>query len=127
MESWSPESRIWKSCGRPASQHRGQAREHLARRLVREGDREHPGRAHGAGLDEVGDARGEHARLAAAGPGEDEGGFARKGDGPELLGIETGKEIGHGIRTLLGCNYFTAGDGPLMLRVLFSPATPAGA
>ena len=47
------------------------------------------------GLDEVGDARGEHARLAAAGAGEDEGGFAGKGDGPELLGVQACEEVGH--------------------------------
>ena len=34
-------------------------------------------------------------RLAAAGAGEDEGGFARKGDGPELLGVQACEEIGH--------------------------------
>ena len=76
-------------------QHRREPREHLARRLVGEGDGEDARGARLPGLDEVGDARGEHARLAAAGAGEDEGGFARKGDGPELLGIEACEEIGH--------------------------------
>jgi len=42
----------------------------------------------------VRDARGEHPRLAAACAGEDQGGFARKGDGPELLGIQACEEMG---------------------------------
>ena len=77
-------------------QHRREAREHLARRLVGEGDREDARRARLPGLDQVGDARGEHARLAAAGAREDEGGLARQGDGLELLGIEVFEEAGHG-------------------------------
>ena len=46
--------------------------EHLARRLVGEGDREDIRRRGAAALDQPGDARGEHAGLAATRAGEDE-------------------------------------------------------
>ena len=76
-------------------QHRGEPREHLPRRLVGERDREDAARAGLSGFDQVGDAGGEHARLAATRAGEDERGLTRQRDGPELLGIETGCEAGH--------------------------------
>ena len=50
--------------------HAADALLHLARRLVGEGDREDLGRARAAGRQDVGDARGEHARLAGAGARE---------------------------------------------------------
>jgi hypothetical protein len=72
-------------------QHRREARQHLARGLVGEGDREDA-----AGLAwplrSGGDAGGEDARLAAAGAGEDEGALTRQRDGLELLGIEVFEE-----------------------------------
>jgi len=41
-----------------------------------------------SGLDQPGDARGEHARLAAAGPGQDQRRLAWQGHGGKLLGVE---------------------------------------
>ncbi len=76
-------------------QHRREPREHLARRLVGEGDREDARRAHFTRLDQVGDTRGEHACLAAARAREDQGALARQGNRLELLGIEAGGEAGH--------------------------------
>src|SRR6185312_17248881 len=70
-------------------------REHLARRLVGERDGQDPGGAHRARLNQVRDARGEDAGLAAAGTGEDQRRFARQRDRLELLGIEIGEEIAH--------------------------------
>jgi hypothetical protein len=115
------ESRIWKVCGsaglavmraqqpvaqavegadphaaRVDRQHRRQPRQHFARGLVGERDREHAMRAHLAGLDQPGDAGREHARLAAAGTGEDQGMLGRQGDGGELFGIEIVEQAGHG-------------------------------
>ena len=46
------------------------AADHLARRLVGEGDREHLPRPGAAGGEDVGEARGEHAGLAGAGAGQ---------------------------------------------------------
>ncbi len=70
-------------------QHRGESREHFARRLVGEGHREQAGGRDKAVLDQPGDARGEHARLSAAGAGKDQRMRAvRNRDGGELLGIE---------------------------------------
>ena len=76
-------------------QHRRDAREHLLRRLVGEGHREHAGRAHVAGVDQPGDARREHARLPRSRAGEDQRVLAREGDGLELLGVEVIEEAGH--------------------------------
>jgi hypothetical protein len=52
--------------------HRGDARQHLARRLVGEGDREDPRRRDAPTLDEPSDPRSEHPRLAAARAGQDQ-------------------------------------------------------
>ena len=73
-------------------QHRRQARHHLLGRLVGEGHRENAVRADLPGADEIGDARGQHARLAAARPGQDQRGLGGKFDGGTLFGIETGKQ-----------------------------------
>ena len=62
------------------------------RRLVGEGDREHAGGRHLPGLDQPGDARGEHARLAAARAGEDQRRLVRQRDGFELRLVETGEK-----------------------------------
>ena len=70
-------------------QHRGEARQHLARRLVRERDRKQPRRRNQPVLDQPGDARGEHACLPAAGPGKDERVLpVGNRDRRKLLGIE---------------------------------------
>jgi hypothetical protein len=69
-------------------QHGRDAGEHLARRLVGERDGEQGVRADLSGLDEPGDARGQHARLAAAGAREDQRRLVRQGDGSALLRVE---------------------------------------
>jgi hypothetical protein len=61
-------------------QHGAQAQEHLARRLVGEGDGEHLGRRHASAFDEPRNARGEDARLAAARAREDERVLVWQGD-----------------------------------------------
>jgi hypothetical protein len=77
-------------------QHRRDARQHFLRRLVGEGDRDEAARAHLPGLDQPRNARGEHARLAAAGAGEDQRRLVRQRDRFELLFIEAGEKIrGH--------------------------------
>ena len=69
---------------------------HLARRLVGEGDgHDAPGGDVQLGH-EVGDAVGEHARLAAARPGEHEHRPGRRGDGRLLLRVHLGEEVGEG-------------------------------
>ena len=112
-DSWSLESRIWKPCGSAASfqcarrkrlhrpwkvpthmprtgigEHRVEPRQHLLGGLVGEGHRQHAAGRELAGLDQPGDARGQHAGLARAGAGEDQRRLGRQGDGGELLGIE---------------------------------------
>jgi hypothetical protein len=76
-------------------QHRRQARLHFLRRLVGEGHRQNALRPDLPGRDQPGDARGQHARLAAAGTGEDQGVLRRQRDGGELRRIEMGEQIGH--------------------------------
>ena len=76
-------------------QHRRQAMQHLARRLVGEGDAEDVVRAHLPGLDQPGDAGGENAGLAGSGTGQDQGRLIGKGDGLELFRIEVFENIGH--------------------------------
>ena len=96
-ESWSALSRIWKPCGRRGElpvraqeavaqavegadphaahgqrQHRAEPGQHLLGRLVGEGHRHHAARRHLAGLDQPGDARRQHPRLAGAGAGQDQ-------------------------------------------------------
>ena len=92
--------------GRPDE--RADALLHLARGLVGEGHRqdvEGPGLAGG---DEVGDAGGEHPRLAGAGAGEHEDGAFGRLDGPALLGVQP-FEIGLALRPQGG--HGTGGDG----------------
>ncbi len=66
---------------------RGDALEHLARGLIRKGE-EQDARGADAVLDEVGDAIGQRAGLAAAGAGDDQRGAGSGGDGLVLLRIE---------------------------------------
>jgi hypothetical protein len=65
-------------------QHRRDARQHLLRRLVGEGHGDQAERAHLAGLDQPGDAGGQHARLPAAGAGENQRRLVRQRYGFEL-------------------------------------------
>ena len=69
-------------------QHAGQARHHLARRLVGEGHRQHAAGRDLAGLQQPGDARGQHPRLAGTGTGQDQRVLGRQGDGGALLRIQ---------------------------------------
>ena len=75
-------------------QHRGDARQHLLRGLVRKGDGKQPVRTHLARLDEPRDARRQYSRLAAAGAREDQRGLSGQRDGFELLLVQTCEELG---------------------------------
>ena len=46
-------------------------------------------------LDQPGDARGQHARLAAAGAGQNQCRFVRQRHGGVLFGIQVSEEFGH--------------------------------
>ena len=70
---------------------------HLARGLVRERDREDLVRLHPAGVDQVRDPVGEHARLAGARAGDDEQRPLGCEDRLSLAGIQVG-EIAFGRR-----------------------------
>jgi hypothetical protein len=76
-------------------QHRRQPRLHLLGGLVGEGHGQDAGRRHAPVLDQPGDPRGQHAGLAAARAGQDQGRLVRQGDGGELFGVEIGKQAGH--------------------------------
>ncbi|MCS6911033.1 MAG: hypothetical protein NZM11_10800 [Anaerolineales bacterium] len=66
---------------------------HLFSRLVCKRHRQDvPGRDAEV-LDEVGDAVGEHARLAGAGAGQHQSRPRRRGDGLMLLRVEVGEEV----------------------------------
>ena len=73
--------------------HRADARLHLARGLVGEGDGEDFRRARAAEREDVGDARGQHARLAGAGAGEHQHRAVERLDRLALLRVQAG-EIG---------------------------------
>ena len=64
------------------------ARLHLARGLVGEGDGEDLGGPGAAGGEDMGDAGGEHARLAGAGTRQHEDGALGGLDGQTLLGVQ---------------------------------------
>ena len=66
---------------------------HLARRLVGEGDGEDLGRVGAAGREDMGDAGGQHPRLAGARTRQHQHRAVHGLDGAALLGIEAG-EIG---------------------------------
>ena len=70
----------------------GDAAAHLVGRLVGERDGEDRRRRH-ALVDEVGDAVGEHPRLARSGPGDDQQRPAAVDDGVELVGVEPGERV----------------------------------
>ncbi len=67
------------------------ARFHLARRLVGEGDGENLARPGAAEAENVGDAHGEHARLAGAGAGQHQYRAVERLDREPLLRIEPGE------------------------------------
>ncbi len=72
---------------------------HLARRLVGEGDGEDVRRPRAAEAQDVGDAGGEHARLAGAGAGKHQHRPVEALDREALLGIEPGQIGRIGART----------------------------
>ena len=72
----------------PLDAERAQAPAHLARGLRGEGDRHHAARRVGAGVDAVGDAMRDDARLAGAGAREHDDRAAQGRDGLELLLVE---------------------------------------
>ena len=76
-------------------QHRPEARRHLLGRLVGESHGENIGRAGLSGLDQPGDARGEHAGFAGARAGQDQGRLVGKGDSGKLFLIQVREEFGH--------------------------------
>ena len=76
-------------------QHGAKTGLHFLGGLVGEGHRQDAGRAHVALLDQPGDARGEHARLAGTRPRQNEGRLVRKGHGGQLFGVQVGEQIGH--------------------------------
>ena len=76
-------------------QHGGQPGEHLLGSFVGKCNRQNAGRIDLTGLDQPGDAGGQHAGLARAGTGEDQRMLPRKGDGLELFGVEIGEQRGH--------------------------------
>ena len=68
--------------------HRADARLHLARRLVGEGDGEDFRGARAAEREDVGDARRQHAGLAGAGAGQHQHRTVERLDRLALLGVE---------------------------------------
>ena len=80
---------------------REDARAHLGRGLVGERDREDLPRLDALDADEVRDAMGEHARLAAARAGQDQQRPFGRGDGARLLGVEPRDDVS-GERLALG-------------------------
>ena len=78
---------------------------HLPGGLVGEGDGHDAAGVDADYLHQVGDAVGDDARLAAAGPGEDEKGAVDGLDGFTLGGVEAFKEVlcgGHGLIIAMG-------------------------
>ena len=71
----------------PRGDHPGDAFAHLLGRLVGEGEREDAGRIDPL-FDHVGDARGEHARLARTGAGDDERRHVEVDHGVALRGVQ---------------------------------------
>ena len=69
-------------------QQRAQTGQHLLGRLVGERHRHHAGRRQLAGLDQPRDARGQHARLAGAGPGQDQRRARGQRDRGALFGVQ---------------------------------------
>ena len=66
----------------------------------------------GAGVDQVGDAVDQRARLARAGAGDDQQGPVAVRRGGVLLLVELGPEVARGGRDLAGTGGIDAGHGP---------------
>jgi hypothetical protein len=75
-------------------QHGGEPGHHLLGRLVGEGDGQDAAGRDLAGLQQPGDAGGQHPGLAGAGAGEDQGVAGGQRDGGELLGVEVLQQRG---------------------------------
>ncbi len=75
--------------------HLSDAQLHLARRLVGEGDGEDFARVGAAEVQDVGDAGGEHPRLAGAGAGQNKHRAVQRLHGEALFRVQIGK-IGRG-------------------------------
>ena len=73
-------------------QHRRQPRLHLLGRLVGERDGHQPAGRHLPRLQQPGDARGEHARLARAGAGQDQRGTGGQRHRRQLLGVQAAQQ-----------------------------------
>ena len=81
------------------AEHLAEPEFHLARGLVGEGHRQDFVRPRPALAQDMGDARGEHARLAGAGAGQDQHGSIQRLDRLALLRIEPGKILRRRRRT----------------------------
>ena len=77
-------------------QHRRQAREHFLGGLVGEGHRHQAAGRDLAGLQQPGDAGGQHPGLAGAGAGEDQRGLGRQRHRGELFRVEVRQQAGFG-------------------------------
>ena len=101
--AWKVDTHIFSATG-PTSD--ADAVLHLVGGLVGERDGEDLERADAVLADEVGDAVGEHPRLARTGPGDDEQRAVHVGDGIALDGVQALEEIvtgrGHGPPRLPG-------------------------
>jgi hypothetical protein len=84
---------------------------HLARRLVGEGHRQNLARARAAGGENVGDAYGEHPRLAGAGAGEHQYWAVERLHRQPLFRVEPGEIAGRARSGGLRARGNTAGGG----------------
>jgi hypothetical protein len=82
----------------PLTHHQADALLHLARRLVGEGDGEDFRGPRPPGGEDVGNAGGQHPRLAGAGTGQHQHRAVERLDRLPLLGIEIGEVIDAGAR-----------------------------
>ena len=87
-----PVKRAYPHAARIDRQHRREARDHLFRSLIGEGNSKNAMRTHRTRADQISDARGQYARLAAARTGKNQRRLVRQRDGLLLGRIETGKE-----------------------------------
>jgi len=75
---------------------------HLARRLVGEGDGQDLARIGAVGREDMGDAGGQHARLAGAGAGQHQHGTVERLDRLALFRIEAGEIVGNAAALVAG-------------------------
>ena len=76
-------------------QHSGQPRQHFFGRFIRKGHGEQARWRDLHGLNQPGNACGQHTGFAGARTGENQRGLRWKGDGGELLGIEVVQKVLH--------------------------------